>query len=291
MRTPPGWLLSAAALVALAHAPAASGAEPFRPAAAPLLAARPGPPSPGAGDSAMGERAAQRAPGEPRHERDDHVELLSPRPAIPLVAGTTAVLQWEPLAGLAGLPAREEWEAFLSLDGGKSYAFRITPHLDSDLQRTLWEVPGIPSADVRLLLRFGDERRETAIELPQRFTITAAPGPFLALAPRAGLARGRGEAARPEDTGVAAWTEGSRRGAGRRQVVAADTALSDGVRPPDTARGPAALTVRPVKTGPPAPSREPVKSAPRGGGAPAARERQAPTPPIDVSLLTCRLNE
>ncbi|HYL06108.1 MAG TPA: hypothetical protein VE075_08700, partial [Thermoanaerobaculia bacterium] len=174
----------------------------MRPAPAPCAAAGPGPA--GAGFAVAGLPALPTS-GERGDYREGRVELLSPRPAVPLVAGTTAVLQWTPLLGLTGLPAKEEWEAFLSLDGGRSYTFRITPHLDSDLQRTLWEVPGVASADVRLLLRFGDERRETVIELPQRFTITAAPGPFLALAPRVAFARRRGEAARPEDAGVAAW--------------------------------------------------------------------------------------
>src|SRR5260370_3887231 len=87
------------------------------------------------------------APGAQCERCGQRVELLAPQAAIPLSAGSTAVLQWEPLSGMAALPAREEWEAFLSLDGGSTYSFRITPHLDSDLRRTLWEGPGVPSAD------------------------------------------------------------------------------------------------------------------------------------------------
>jgi hypothetical protein len=288
MRTLPAWLLSAAVLAALPRTPAAAGAVPLRPDTAPPAAAGGGPP--GAG-SEIREGDGQGASCGLDERR---VELLAPRPAIPLVAGTTAVLQWKPLPGLASLPAREEWEAFLSLDGGKSYAFRITPHLDSDLQRTIWEVPGVPSADVRLLLRFGDERRETTIELPQRFTITAAPGPLVAaLAPRASLARRRGEAARPDDAGVVAWTEGSRRGAGQHQVVAGAAAgLREGLWQPEASRLPVALTVRPVRTGPPAPAHEPAGSLPRDSAGPVAQVRQAPLPPpIDARLQTSRQNE
>ncbi|MBV8201688.1 MAG: hypothetical protein JOZ15_13785 [Acidobacteria bacterium] len=259
MRTPPAWLLAAA------------------------MAA-------GLGGLAQPSAAAPR--GEPGERR---IELLSPRPAIPLVAGGTAVLQWAPLPGLAGLPAREEWEAFLSLDGGRSYPFRITPHLDSDLRRTLWEVPSVASADVRLLLRFGDERRETAIELPQRFTIAAAPGPLLApllaIEPRASLARHPGEAARPEDAGVVAWTAGSRRGTGRHQVVVAAAAVREGLRQPGPGRQAVALSVRPVESGPPAPARETAASPPCGAAVAPARARQAPLPPIDARLQTSRLNE
>src|SRR6202166_4310847 len=194
MRSFPGWLMPVVAAAMLAG-------SALRPAAAAADASAP--------------------PGVPGERR---VELLAPQPAIPLAAGSTAVLQWAPSSGLAALPAREEWEAFLSLDGGKTYSFRITPHLDSDLRRTLWEVPGVASSDVRLLLRFGNERRETAIELPQRFTIAATPDPLLGLLPRAAIARRRGEAARPGDRGVVSWTEGSRRGLRPRHVGGAGRA-------------------------------------------------------------------
>ena len=259
MRTLPGWLMLAAMLGGSALAPAAT--------AAPAL--------PGV----RGERP---------------VELLAPQAAIPLAAGSTAVLEWEPLAGLAALPAREEWEAFLSLDGGRTYSVRITPHLDSDLRRTLWEVPGVPSADVRLLLRFGNERRETVVELPQRFTIAATPDPIPgSLLPRTALAPRRGEAARPGDQGVVAWTEGSRRGLRQRRMVAAgDAALHGGLRQPEPGPMPVALTARPAKTGPPAPARGAAHDpAPRGAAAAPVRSRQDPPPPIDPILQTSRLNE
>jgi hypothetical protein len=241
--------------------------------------------------------AAPASPGSPaspsvRCERC--VELLAPQAAIPLAAGSTAVLEWEPRAGLAALPAREEWEAFLSLDGGRTYSIRITPHLDSDLKRTLWEVPGVPAADVRLLLRFGNERRETVIELPQRFTIAATPAPILgSLLPRAAPAPRRGEAARPGDQGVVAWTEGSRRGLRERRMVAGgDAALHGGLRLPEPGRVAVALTVRPAKGGPPAPARGAAHDpAPRGAAAAPVRPRQDPPPPIDTILQTSRLNE
>jgi hypothetical protein len=240
--------------------------------------------------------AAAAAPSAPREHCErcsQRIELLAPQAAIPLAAGSTAVLQWAPGAGLAALPAREEWEAFLSLDGGRTYSYRITPHLDGDLRRTLWEVPGVPSADVRILLRFGNERRETAIELPQRFTIAATPDPLLGLLPRAALARRRGEAARPGDLGVVAWTEGSRRGLRQRQVVATgEAALRDGLRQPEPVREPLALTVRPAKTGPPAQARgaahDPTPGGPAAASLPA---RQDPSPQIDTILQTSRLNE
>ena len=40
----------------------------------------------------------------------------------------------------------EEWEAFLSFDGGATYPVRITPHLDLELRRVRWQVPAIPTS-------------------------------------------------------------------------------------------------------------------------------------------------
>ncbi|HZF11618.1 MAG TPA: hypothetical protein VFE33_22750 [Thermoanaerobaculia bacterium] len=151
------------------------------------------------------------------------VRLLAPGEGTVLAAGSTATLEWAPLEGAERPGAWEEWEAFLSLDGGATYPVRITPHLDRDLRHVTWKVPSFPTRQGRLLLRFGDERREVACELPQRFAITAAPaGPGALDLPRAALRRG--EPARPGEPGVLAWVEGSRRGGQRREVVAAEPA-------------------------------------------------------------------
>jgi hypothetical protein len=160
------------------------------------------------------------------------IELVAPQDGAALAAGSTAELTWAPLARLAGV---EEWEAFLSLDGGATYPLRITPHLDQDLRSFRWQVPPIPTADARLLLRFGDERRETVVELPQRFSIVASPAAMVPAFLLEVQAPSRGEPARPaeargkvkdkdgaddDDDGVVAWVEGSRRGESLRQVVA-----------------------------------------------------------------------
>lgn len=144
------------------------------------------------------------------------VTLLAPQPGEVLVAGSQAELAWEPAGRLKDV---EEWEAFLSLDGGRTYPVRITPHLDQDLRHVRWRVPGLPTSDARLLLRLGDEHRETAVELPHRFSIVRAPGvePPFALA---AVSRTVGEPALPGQAGVVAWVEGSRRGGGWRQTVA-----------------------------------------------------------------------
>ena len=151
------------------------------------------------------------------------IRLLAPDSGAVLEAGGTAELAWEPLASFANIEDVEEWEAFLSLDGGATYPFRLTPHLDQDVRRFRWRIPAVPSADARLLFRFGDERRETAVALPQRFVIRGpeVPAPLgdETFALSHGSSRLVGEPALPGQRGVVAWVEGSRRGSGLHQVV------------------------------------------------------------------------
>src|SRR5436305_462183 len=140
------------------------------------------------------------------------VRLVAPRGGETLAAGSLAEIAWEPLASFGRshpLPEIEEWEAFLSLDGGGHYTVRVTPHLDRDLRRAVWRVPAIPTRDARLLLRFGDEREETVVELPQRFAIAVQPAESSShdLAPER-LALTSGEPARPGEAGIVSWVEG-----------------------------------------------------------------------------------
>jgi len=113
----------------------------------------------------------------------------------------------------AALPANaEEWEAFLSLDGGAYYAFRITPHLDVARRQFTWVVPNVDTTRARILIRAGDERTETLFELPATFAIVRDAR---AEAPHATVvASTPGEAARVGDPGVVARTDGDRAGGG-----------------------------------------------------------------------------
>jgi hypothetical protein len=96
------------------------------------------------------------------------VSLLAPGANERLDGGRDAMLSWT--AG--SLPAyAEEWEAFLSVDGGAYYAVRITPHLDTRTRTFRWHVPNVAASQARLLLRVGNERDEQIIEFPQSFTI------------------------------------------------------------------------------------------------------------------------
>jgi hypothetical protein len=127
----------------------------------------------------------------------------------------------------AALPANaEEWEAFLSLDGGAYYAFRITPHLDVARRTFTWVVPNVDTTRARILIRAGDERTETLIEVPATFAIVRdarAEAPHTTVVPSM-----PGEAAREGDPGVVAWTDGDRAGGGlvQRSAVSHRTSVA-----------------------------------------------------------------
>lgn len=137
----------------------------------------------------------------------DALRVVAPRAGQVLRGGSSATVEWS----AAALPRHaEEWEAFLSIDGGRYYAFRITPHLAVDLRRFAFVVPNVDTANARILIRAGNEREETAYELPLTFSIARTDGAELPVAPA--LSPRRGEAAREGDPAVVAWAEGDRAG-------------------------------------------------------------------------------
>lgn len=210
--------------------------------------------------------------------------LLAPADGAELTAGSLAAIEW---VGL-DLPARaHEWEAFLSVDGGRTWPLRVTPHLDLSIRRFSFRVPGFPTKDARLLLRFGDEEREVEMEAPQRFVIV---GDLRAWKPPPGRVLGRGERAREDGQGTVVWVEGSREGGDLREVVSWGAGASlRRVEPAGTLRMPL-LAPGPAQDGvpPPAVSAEP---APLPRPRPWA-ETPAPRPaPVPVRLLTHRFNE
>jgi hypothetical protein len=219
------------------------------------------------------------------------VQLVSPPEGATLRGGATAELEWRALGSFARLRGVEEWEAFLSLDGGSTYPIRITPHLDRDLRHVRWQVPGIPTSEARLLLRFGDERDESFLELPQRFAIAPAPEMRWAFT-LASVAPAAGEPALPGHAGVVAWVEGSRHGGSLRQRVAPQRpSLRSALGLTELHPEPAILVrdaplPQPVAA-PRASGRLPITS--RGsllGGPTRARPRSS-----DILLLTQRQNE
>jgi hypothetical protein len=206
----------------------------------------------------------------------------------PLSAGESVVLSWTALPELARHPWVDEWEAFLSFDGGETYPVRLTPHLDLGRRSFAIELPAVATRQARWMLRFGDEAREVEFEFPELFEIHPSRGvqrqPLL-------LARGRGEPARLGDLGVGAWVEGSRTGHGSRTMTSARSEAGlAAVEPPGF------LGFRAATAAPPAPqtAEARISTHPLAGTfaststAPAASPRGAS---IEPRRSTCRQNE
>jgi hypothetical protein len=232
------------------------------------------------------------------HQGPLPVALEAPAHGAVLTAGSTAHLAWAPTPGTKPLSGFEEWEVFLSLDGGASYPIRITPHLDADLRQVLWEVPDLPTRDARLLLRVGDERRETAFELPQRFVIEGAAtdandATIASTAATFQVSFHRGEPALPGHPGVVSWVEGSRRGAAARQVIAVETlGLSQSVAAQEARHGQAFAIVAGGSIAPPALAAASKPERPSSSNRRRAVSRAtAGRPPSDLLLLLRRRNE
>lgn len=147
--------------------------------------------------------------------------------------GGEATLAWEPGPRFQEEAARspiQEWEAFLSLDGGRTWPVRLTPHLSTSVRRVTVELPALAAPDARLLLRFGDERRELELELPLRIRIEAPRRERARPARRAWHA---GEAARPGARGAVFWADGDRAAAAiqRYESSESDPRATPAIRP------------------------------------------------------------
>jgi hypothetical protein len=141
--------------------------------------------------------------------RAESLRVIAPANGATLRGGSFAELRWT----APQLPAAaEEWEAFLSLDDGKYYAFRVTPHLDIQLRSFTFVVPNVDTRNARILIRTGDEVHELHFESRDSFSIVRDAKAEVPL-PRV-LESGRGEAAREGDPGVLAWADGGRDGSG-----------------------------------------------------------------------------
>ena len=99
------------------------------------------------------------------------IRLEQPAKGATLTGGSTATIAWSATSLDSEV---EEWEAFLSVDGGRYYGARITPHLDASIREFRWTVPNVSSRDARILLRFGNEKNEHVVELPVSLEIEAA---------------------------------------------------------------------------------------------------------------------
>jgi hypothetical protein len=139
------------------------------------------------------------------------IEITAPRPGQSLTAGSRLEIAWREAQGVAS--DFEEWEAFLSLDGGATFPYRLTPHLDRRLDRFEVELPPVASARARLMLRFGDEHDERELLVPFELQIVAPTRPEPPEPAASGWSLRSGESARPGLAGVVDWVEGERDGA------------------------------------------------------------------------------
>ena len=142
----------------------------------------------------------------------------------------------------------------------------------------------------RVLSRQGSGR-------PERFSIVSPPGLLPALGRTFGLARraaSAGEPALPGQSGVVAWVEGSRRGDGLRQVVAAGLPGLEGRLDPLTRFQEAAVLVsEPASPQPPGPlPGNGVEAGPPAGRMAALLPAgTGPFLSLDILLLIQRQNE
>ncbi len=140
------------------------------------------------------------------------VTLLAPADGSELTGGSWAELAWAPRAGFAELVRAEEWELFLSVDGGRSFVARLTPHLDRELRHVSFRVPDLPTSEARFLFRYGDERREYAFRLPARFASGPAPSDSALDLAASRATAAIGESPLPGSPGVVLWADGARDG-------------------------------------------------------------------------------
>ena len=114
------------------------------------------------------------------------VRLISPAPGDVLVAGQRTTVTWEASISKGFDLTWCEQEIYLSIDGGKTPAMRISPQLDPKAQSFDWVVPDAPTDKAVLDLRFGCEGTYPETAHPQTastFVIarSASPTPTVSL--------------------------------------------------------------------------------------------------------------
>jgi hypothetical protein len=151
------------------------------------------------------------------------VHLTEPREHVDLIAGSTVSIAWEARNQPGDV---EEWEAFLSINGGRTYPIRLTPHLDVTIRRFTWTVPTLPGTEASLLLRFGDEHHERRFAFPARMRIKGAI-PLDLFRYEASGAAVHLSSREEDDHGerLAEWMEGSRDGSHLQRTFACEPSL------------------------------------------------------------------
>jgi len=84
--------------------------------------------------------------------------LISPKAGQVLYPGQTVRVEWKnSIPTQVTYPAWCEIELWLSLDGGRTWAFQITPSMDPNTRFFYWVVPNTPTTSALLDIRYGGE--------------------------------------------------------------------------------------------------------------------------------------
>lgn len=221
---------------------------------------------------------------------DRAVRWLAPVAGASLPSGGSVRVAWEPGPAFARLGDVHEWELFLSLDGGRTWSVRLTPHLALERRDLAVELPDLPVPSARLLLRIGDEHVEHEVELGSELPLVraAAPPARIDFARRAPAA---GERARAGTPGVRRWRTGTAEGRDLawRSAAAPTQVLDAGWRATLGGLPPALV---PESPRPAAAETSSIRPAPlaAAGMRRASSAARPPTPPIDPLLATSRRN-
>lgn len=220
------------------------------------------------------------------------IRLVEPGAGAVWTAGESATLAWKPGPGFGRAADLEEWEVFLSVDGGLTFPVRLTPHLDLTRRSVEVRVPDLPTENGRLLLRVGDEREERSIEVPITLRIVAAGrrGAAASASVRPGRSLVPGEAARADGRPTLYWSDGARDGSGWREreaALPAPESLSAALAPAGPLLLPAAASSGRADLAPRDPARfAPAPATDAGVPPPAAPSLERP-----ILLLSTRRNE
>jgi hypothetical protein len=120
------------------------------------------------------------APAKLNADGNYAAKLISPTAGQILVPGQQVRVEWKTVLPHVDL-SWCELEVYLSLDGGGSFPFRITPHLDPRAAFFYWTVPNMPTNTAVLDIRFGCEGTYPESYSPQpasTFAITQTAGQF-----------------------------------------------------------------------------------------------------------------
>lgn len=90
----------------------------------------------------------------------------TPWKASAVIAGNRLNVSWDSCPSGA-----REWEAFLSLDGGRSFPLRVTPHLSTTIRAFSWPIPWVVAENAKLRIRFGNGSSEREYDVPGEWNL------------------------------------------------------------------------------------------------------------------------